>query len=207
MPFPSRLTDVSCLVCRSFYDIAKDPPASDPSSHGADLGYTIYGEGQGMVNLEERLSELISDVSENGATGATFWEMNEPFALLRDGHVHVPSYPDDSPVGAYYMSVYPERSLNSGNILSRPKFYYDPDGELQLQIQWLDLSDNNSTSESLVKSIDGKDVYQFFLDMANAPIPNTYPAVGARLNFLLTFMLRVVANNFGTWQVRMIMIM
>ena len=54
----------------SFYDIAKNPPASDPNSHGSNLGYSIYGEGEGQVNLEKRLEDVITDIEANGATDA-----------------------------------------------------------------------------------------------------------------------------------------
>ena len=95
----------------------------------------------------------------------------------------------------YLLNVYPARSLDG--VLSRPTFYYDTDGELQLEIEWKDKA--GTTEKNLVQSLDGKSVYDFFLDMANAPIPNPQPNVGSRMQFLLTFMLRHVENSYGTW--------
>ena len=40
----------------------------------------------------------MDEIREDGeATGATFWKLNEPFTLLRDGHVTFHSPPDNSP--------------------------------------------------------------------------------------------------------------
>jgi hypothetical protein len=103
-----------------------------PDSHDAQLGYTIYGKGQGQVNLE-RFSKIISGVKQHGATGATFWEINKPLALLHDGHMHMCTLTPDHPMGNYWPTVYSEMSLSGSNIISKPRFYYDSDGELQLK--------------------------------------------------------------------------
>jgi hypothetical protein len=89
------------------------------------------------------------------------------------------------PVGNYWLTVYPKRGLNGSNITSKPRFYYDSDGELQLKIQWLD--GNNEASENNVQSINGKDLYTFFLEMAESGLSNNWPSIGARMNMLLTY--------------------
>ena len=170
---------------RAFYDLAKDPPASDPSSHSAELGYSIYGAGQGQVNLEERLASVATDVEANGATGSTFWRVNQPFALFRDGHVSLKDLAPGSLANGLWTTVYAERSLNGGTVTCRPEFKYDANGDFVFKIHWRNA--DGTTDESIVKSIDGKDTYSFFLDMANSEISNNWPTVGARMNHLLTF--------------------
>ena len=71
---------------------------------------------------------FFSVTGKNGATGATFWEINKPLALLHDGHMHMCTL-----VGNYWLTVYSEMSLSGSNIISKPRFYYDSDGELQLK--------------------------------------------------------------------------
>ena len=137
------------------------------------------------MNLEERLANVIADVEANGATGSTFWDIMSPFSLFRDGHVTVPSLSSDSPIGKYWLTVYPERVLDGGNVKARPDFFYDEDGEFHFKIHWK--NGDGSIDESIVESIDGKDAYSYFLDMANKEISNNWPTVGARMNMLLTF--------------------
>lgn len=79
-----------------FYDIAKDPSASDPKSFQQELGYSLYGEGNGVVDLEAGLDQILEKVASNGqASMATFWELQSFFNLLVDGHVSLPSVQDD----------------------------------------------------------------------------------------------------------------
>ena len=98
--------------------------------------------------------------------------------------------------GSYHIIVCPERSLNGSNIMSKPKFYYDSNGKLQLKINWQNAVDKTE-DESLVESIDGLSVYDFFLKMATSQIPLPLHALGARMTYLLTFFLRITKPNFG----------
>ena len=80
--------------------------------------------------------------------------------------------------------------------MSKPKFYYDSNGKLQLKINWQNAVDKTE-DESLVESIDGLSVYDFFLKMATSQIPLPLHALGARMTYLLTFFLRITKPNFG----------
>ena len=60
-------------------------------SYQPELGYTIAGEGEGKVDIRNRVIDLRLDVSDNQAANiSTFWSLNAIFADLRDGHVRVP---------------------------------------------------------------------------------------------------------------------
>jgi hypothetical protein len=178
-------TCVSYSSC--FYDLAKDPENSEPASFQPELGYSIIGDGGGKVNLEAGLSAIAEDVTENGATFGTFWEIQALFNLLVDGHVALPSVVDD--FYEYSLQLVPERLIASSqsevrNTTVYPGFSFDDNAHLQLTIIWE--SEDGAQTMSMVDTMNGKSVESFYLDIANSPVLRLpYQSVGARVNALL----------------------
>eukprot|EP00978_Attheya_sp_CCMP212_P012725 scaffold31838_cov61-Attheya_sp.AAC.3 len=177
----------------AFYQIAKDPSASEPKNHQADLGYSIFGEGQGQVNVQSRLADLEADVGTNGATARTFWDIAETFNLLRDAHVSLPQLSESSVAREYHIIILPARCAYGGTAKVRSKIYTE-DGKLQMKMLWQypdgKVGVSGREDESLVESIDGKTVEEFVTALANnAALGTTLQASGARLNQLVTYSL------------------
>lgn len=192
----------------AFYNVAKDPSASDPKNYQPELGNSIYeGENNGQVDLNVNLNELYENVEKNGASALTFYEIAEIFSKLRDSHVSLPRLPEGSISGQYYMFVIPERCLASGSTkLARTVFQY-VDGELQMKIIWADqvfesvggmsLTIDGKVSagpaklktvgESVVAKIDGKSPLEYVVSIANAPLDGVgFKSLGSRVNSLFS---------------------
>lgn len=174
------------LTHSCFYNIAKDPPASDPRAHQAELGYTILqGPYEGQVDINAELSSITDSVKSSGrASAATFWDVNSVFNRLHDGHVTLPQFRNDSlltPASLFYI---PERCQN-GSVTGRHEFTTGSDGDLILKMFWK-YENKTEEEESIVKSLNGMDVYSFFSEVSNSPSINlSYQSIGARFNALL----------------------
>lgn len=169
-----------------FYNIAKDPPASDPRDHQVDLGYTILqGPDEGQVDIDAELSLITDSVKSSGrASAATFWDVNSVFNRLHDGHVVPPQFRNDSLLTPATLFYVPERCQN-GSVAGRHEFSTGSDGELMLKIFW-NRENETEEEESIVKSLNGMDVYSFFSKVSNSPSINLYyQSIGARFNALL----------------------
>ena len=96
-----------------FYDIAREPNASEPQGHQPELGYEIWQEG--TVDLKAELTQLSQIVQGNGASMATFWDIQDIFNRLRDGHVVLPGIPPPFPeYGGAKVYLVPESALQIG---------------------------------------------------------------------------------------------
>ena len=106
-----------------FYNIAKDPPASDPRAHQAELGYTmLQGPYEGQVDINAELSSITDSVKSSGrASASTFWDVNSVFNRLHDGHVTLPQFRNDSPLTPATLFYVPERCQN-GSVTGRHEF-------------------------------------------------------------------------------------
>jgi hypothetical protein len=168
----------------AFYNVAKDPAASDPKKHQAELGYTLFGPDEGMVDIDTELKRIVQSVEEEGATLATFWEVQQVVNLLRDAHVTAPST-NAGDLSQGYLAFIPDRSAD-GKIKARPFFSNDPvTKELKLKIHWVD--EDGEKSESTVETINGARPYEFLRNVSNSPSISglVYQSRGARLNELL----------------------
>jgi len=176
------------LTHSCFYNIAKDPPASDPRAHQAELGYTILqGPYEGQVDINAELSSITDSVKSSGrATAATFWDVNSVFNRLHDGHVTLPQFRNDSLLTPATLFYIPERCQN-GSVTGRHEFTTGSDGELMLKMFWkYENKTEEEEEESIVKSLNGMDVYSFFSEVSNSPSINlVYQSIGARFNALL----------------------
>jgi hypothetical protein len=74
-----------------FYDLAVNPSNSDPAEIRTDLGNTFPRSQEGIVDLNSELNAIIEDImTEQSASLATFWDINQAFLKCRDGHVYPP---------------------------------------------------------------------------------------------------------------------
>jgi hypothetical protein len=168
----------------AFYNVANDPAASDPKKHQAELGYTLFGFGEGMVDIDTELKRIVQSVEEEGATLATFWEVQQVVNLLRDAHVIAPST-NAGLLSQGYIAFIPDRSAD-GKIKARSSFSNDAvTKELKLKIHWVD--EDGKESESTVETINGARPYDFFLNVSNSTSISDleYQSYGARFNRLL----------------------
>lgn len=164
-----------------FFNVAKDPAASNPKNHESQLGYTLFGLGGGQVDLAQQLVQIYDQVTAQGATAATFWDIQATFNLLRDAHVTIPAL--KVPLTSSTLSVVPERTAQYGTT-AMVQFAFDANAQLQLELLWSHI--DGSQSISRVDTMNGKTVAQFVLDLANSPalgIP--FQSVGARVNALM----------------------
>lgn len=165
---------VVVLPYSCFYDIAKDPSASKPQSFQPELGNSIYGEGNGVVDLGAGLDRILADIALGGATMATFWEIQSLFNLLVDGHVALPGVQDD--FLAYDVIAVPQRNIPVSSGAPLYVASLDATGTLQLNLDF-------GTGGMDVASINGKSVAEFMIDLANSPeVSLPYSSVGARVN-------------------------
>lgn len=162
-----------------FYDIAKDPSASIPGSFQPELGYSVYGEGGGQADIEGGLEGVLQDVRANGASMATFWDIQPVFNALRDGHVAVPQLQESFTT---WRSVFiPERYVGvDSRVTMDTEFELDLNGDLQLLLTF------NNTDFEAVETINGLTVGEFMVTLANNPVFQISPQdVGGRVNFLI----------------------
>jgi hypothetical protein len=148
------------------------------------LGYTLFDSpDNGRVDSNAELTSISQKVEEEGATMATFWDVQSVFNRLRDGHVTMPKTNAD--LGTGYLFFIPERCADSA-MKGKHSFLNDPvTGELQLKIHWED--GDGTRSESVVESMNGGSPYEFFLNASNSPsiVGIPYQSRGARFNALL----------------------
>ncbi|CAB9508128.1 expressed unknown protein [Seminavis robusta] len=177
-----------------FYDIANDAADSNPISFQEELGYSLFsGPLEGQVNLEEELTSLLDTVDTEGATMATFFDIQTIFNKLYDAHVSLPMLAGDlgTLTGFHDMYVFPERNLlgtTYNQILAWTPQYNDA-GDLELSITFAG-SDGNEMPENIV-SIDGMTPYEWYYDLVSKPEPSVvwpYQAIGARLNGAFSFL-------------------
>jgi hypothetical protein len=169
-----------------FYNIAKDPAASDPLSFQKELNYTLFsGPLEGQVNMDEEFKGLLETVATEGAALTTFWDIHASIDKLRDAHIYpikVAGLPGDL-LFINDLVVFPERArLEANTNVSSWTPRYNDVGELELQVTFSDASDGTETSESIVE-INGMTPYNWYYDLASKP-SNVWPsqAHGARMN-------------------------
>eukprot|EP00984_Skeletonema_dohrnii_P005118 scaffold1802_cov146-Skeletonema_dohrnii-CCMP3373.AAC.2 len=190
----AHISALNKVFSHAFYNIARAPEASAPKDHQAELGYTLFNSpDEGVVDIDAEFTSIIQKVEEEGATLASFWEIQSVANRLRDGHVNLPSVNAEDLAGTVFFL--PERCAD-GAVKGKHSFSNDPlTEELQLKIDWED--ENGTKSESVVESMNGMTPYQFFLEVSNSPsiAGLVYQSRGARLNSLLTNM-RSWSGNF-----------
>ena len=173
-----------------FYDIANDVSISDPLNYQDDLGYTLFtGPLEGQCNINAELGALLETVKTEGATLATFWDIQTKFNKLYDAHVKLPPNTGmgGKLSGLYFLLAIPERNLDVAtrmNVTKWTPFYNDDDdGELEIVLEFLGV-DGNTTTE-YVDTILGMTPYEFYLAMVSKPetaINFPYQSIGARMN-------------------------
>ena len=152
-----------------------------------------------MVDIDVEMKNIVQKVEGEGASWATFWDIQSVANRLRDGHVTMPHTNAD--LGDGHLFFIPERCAD-GKIKGRHSFSNDPmTGELELKIHWKDI--DGAESESVVEeSMNGGSPYDFFLNVSNSPsiFGIDYQSRGARFNALLmqlTKQSRALAEEFG----------
>ena len=172
----------------SFFDVSKDPTASDPLVYQEELGYKVYGEGSGKVDLAAGFESIINEInSTKTASQATFWNISSLINQLRDAHIqlHLSAlYPTAA------MNLIPDRIIEystTGSAKMSPTYTLDEQGQLQLQIGVI--YDNGQPDDTLtVATIDGKSVHEFLTALVDNPaVPLGYQSLGARINSLVSF--------------------
>jgi hypothetical protein len=161
------------------------------------LGYTLFDSpDEGVVDIDAEFTSIIDKVEKEGATLATFWEIQSVANKLRDGHLAMPNINANDLSGDVFFL--PERCAD-GAVKTQHSFLNDPvTGDLQLKIEWED--ENGAKSESVVESMDGMSPYEFFVKVSNSPsIENIrFQSRGARFNALL-MEIRRKSDSFGEY--------
>ena len=71
-----------------FYDLAADPPNSNPATIQTQFGHTYPREFEGIVDLNAELTAIIDEITASQAASLKhFWDINQAFLKYRDGHV------------------------------------------------------------------------------------------------------------------------
>ncbi|GKY91469.1 hypothetical protein MPSEU_000119200 [Mayamaea pseudoterrestris] len=168
----------------SFFDISKDPAASDPLVYGAEHGYQVYGENSGKVDLLQGFLDIYNDIVDTGVAGqATFWNISSLVNQLRDAHIQL-QLASLFPYAPMYLVANRIVEYNGISIMV-PTFSIDKNSNLQLKLQFR--YDDNNVEEAAVSTINGKSVHDFMVDLANEPaLPLGYQSLGARINDLMT---------------------
>jgi hypothetical protein len=148
------------------------------------LGYTLINSSdEGVVDIDAEFTTITQKVEKEGATLASFWEIQSVANRLRDGHLNLPPINANELGGTVFFL--PERCAD-GAVKGKHSFSNDPlTEELRLKIDWED--ENGTKSESVVESMNGMTPYEFFLEVSNSPsiAGLFYQSRGARLNRLL----------------------
>jgi hypothetical protein len=168
----------------SFYDISKNPGASNPLVYEADLGYKVYdSQASGKVDLQAGFRNMMDEIKSTGVSGqGTFWNISTLTNQLRDAHIQLylsSLYP------ALDMAIVPFRVLNyNGQAQVTPIFSLDANAKLQLQLHF---TYNKSPDESAtVSTVNGMSVHDFMVGLANNPaLPLNFQSLGARINYML----------------------
>ena len=140
------------------------------------------GDGEGKVDAERRLTRIVEDITNNGASLSHFWEIQSLFNLFFDGHLSLPA--TNFNFYEYSIKLIPMRQNLNPSTQVNPTFSLDEAGNLALAITW---GDGDGTSEeSVVETINNMTVQEFYQGIADNPtlrIP--YQTTGARLNSLI----------------------
>eukprot|EP00984_Skeletonema_dohrnii_P020306 scaffold9862_cov149-Skeletonema_dohrnii-CCMP3373.AAC.4 len=195
-----HITALNEVFAHAFYNVARDPAAGGLQEYQAELGFSLFDSAdEGRVDINAELTSIIESVEEEGASWATFWDVQSVLNRLRDGHVTMPkTAAGDLSFG--YVFFIPDRCAD-GKITGRHSISNDPvTGELQLKIHRKD--DDGMESESVLESMNGSSPYDFFLNVSNSPSISgiNYQSRGARFNALLmklTEHSRDLAEDFG----------
>ena len=166
----------NCISC--FYDVAKDPLNSIPIAYQPDLGNTIHGVGEGVVDLEAGLEAIDTTVATDGsASVATFWDIEELFNKLYDGHVRMVDV--ERSFYDFIILAHPARFTDE---TITPTYTLDSNSKLQLKLTYTFA--DGSTEEHDVETINEKSVHEFVVqDLANNPaVPIHLQSLGARVN-------------------------
>lgn len=169
----------------AFYDVAANPLATNPRNVQTQFGQSIYNSTEsGKVNITQKIDELISDVQSNGANLTTFWSLNEIFWDLYDAHVTIkmPYSGFDSdfgPGGQYIWGMIPDSIRNSTyDKLITQLYFSDGVGKVKMNF-----TKNGAITTKNVKTIDGKDAFQYMVEMADNPqISGAFKSAGPRIN-------------------------
>ena len=132
------------------------------------------------MDLEAGLRALDEKVLEEGASVATFWEIEELFNQLYDGHVLMVnvegSYYD------YYLWALPERFAGL-DVGVTTDFILDDNAKLQLTLTY---NVSGTIEEYIVETIDGQSVHDFMVYLGNNPaVPIPAQSLGGRVNGLI----------------------
>jgi len=137
-----------------------------------------------VVDIDAEFTSIIDNVEKEGATLATFWEIQSVVNKLHDGHLAMPNINANDLSGDVFFL--PERCAD-GAVKGQHSFLNDPvTGDLQLKIEWED--ENGAKSESVVEGTDRMSRYEFFLKVSNSLLQTLFfqsRARGARFNTLL----------------------
>lgn len=167
------------------FDIARDPDASTPQSHQHDeLGYSIYGTGEGQVNIEQGMQGILDQVLAQGfGSMANFWEIEALFAQKFDGHIGLPRLLND--FTTYELILVPQRNVGVDQKGISPEFQIIIDG-LDLRLTYSDFVTGTSITKQVLR-LNGQSPRNFFTQLAadGRTLNLNLQTVGARLNLLM----------------------